>query len=46
MSIKWQLIFEIEIINKAKTFQDITGLFLLMPICIPLSAWQTNATSK
>lgn len=38
--------FEMEISNKAKTIQDMTSLFLLLPMCTPLSAWQTNATLK
>lgn len=46
MSIKWQLLFEMEISNKAKTTQGMTTLFLLLPMRTPLSAWQTNATLK
>jgi len=39
-------IFEMEISNKAKIIQDMTSIFLLLPMYTPLSAWQTNATLK
>lgn len=38
--------FEMEISYKSKTIQDVTSLFLLFPMCTPVSPWPNNVTLK
>lgn len=38
--------FEVEIGYRSKTIQDMISLFLLLPMCTPLSPSQNNATLK